>query len=436
MITFRALLATGFTLLASMPAPAQTVQQPPRPERPYRGIFAGGMNDSGQSLTGQATLSGGYDDNVLAQATNRANSSIRDSQEGSFGQFTGGLNYALTGDRGSVNAMAGTSQRYYPSLQNDYFKTYQASLGGMVRVTTKPEITLNQSVAYRPYTFLDVLPSAIEPPPGAAEITEPDFVPVSNHFVSYNGGADLRQPITQRVTFNLGWNYQTTDRLSHQFLRQTGNANVSVGMTRDLSLRLGYRYTRADYGDRITEVHRPDVGLDFARALSLTRRTSLTFGVGTEATVYQDRTRFHAVGNVNVLHEIGRSWTAGGTYQRGTYFVATLSEPITGDSGSVQLNGLITRRLNFSATAGASTGQMGFGSGHDFDSYRGSLSLSTALNRFMNVGVDYAYYKYVFDSAVVLEPGLASDINRQSIRAHISFWAPIFNKARRPNASR
>jgi hypothetical protein len=207
-------------------------------------------------------------------------------------------------------------------------------------------------------------------------------------------------------------------------------------MTRDLSLRLGYRYTRADYGDRITEVHRPDVGLDFARALSLTRRTSLTFGVGTEATVYQDRTRFHAVGNVNVLHEIGRSWTAGGTYQRGTYFVATLSEPITGDSGSVQLNGLITRRLNFSATAGASTGQMGFGSGHDFDSYRGSLSLSTALNRFMNVGVDYAYYKYVFDSAVVLEPGLASDINRQSIRAHISFWAPIFNKARRPNASR
>jgi hypothetical protein len=164
MITFRALLATGFTLLASMPAPAQTVQQPPRPERPYRGIFAGGMNDSGQSLTGQATLSGGYDDNVLAQATNRANSSIRDSQEGSFGQFTGGLNYALTGDRGSVNAMAGTSQRYYPSLQNDYFKTYQASLGGMVRVTTKPEITLNQSVAYRPYTFLDVLPSAIEPP--------------------------------------------------------------------------------------------------------------------------------------------------------------------------------------------------------------------------------------------------------------------------------
>jgi hypothetical protein len=435
MTTFRALLATGFTLLACTPAPAQTVQ-PNRPDRPYRGMFAGGMNDSGQSLTAQATLSGGYDDNVLAEATNRANSNIRNSQEGSFGQLSAGLNYSLTAERGSINAMAGTSQRYYPSLETNYLKNYQASLGGMVRITAKPEITLNQSVSYRPYTFLDVLPSVGAPLPGASELVEPEFIPVSNQFVSYNGGADLRQQISQRVTFNMGWDYQMSDRLSHQFLRQTGGANVSVGMTKDISLRLGYRYTRADYGDRITEVHRPDVGLDFARALSLTRRTSLTFGVGTEATVYQDRTRFHAVGNVNVMHEIGRSWTAGGSYQRGTYFVATLSEPVTGDSASVQVNGLITRRLNFQAVAGASTGQMGFGSGDNFDSYRGSMSLSTALNRFMNVGVDYAYYKYLFASSVVLEPGLARDVNRQSIRAHVSFWAPIFNKARRPNAAR
>jgi len=54
----------------------------------------------------------------------------------------------------------------------------------------------------------------------------------------------------------------------------------------------------------------------------------------------------------------------------------------------------------------------------------------------MNVGVDYAYYKYEFDDTAGLEPGLSQDVNRQSIRARVSFWAPIFNQARRNNASR
>jgi hypothetical protein len=54
----------------------------------------------------------------------------------------------------------------------------------------------------------------------------------------------------------------------------------------------------------------------------------------------------------------------------------------------------------------------------------------------MNVGVDYAYYKYVFDPLIQLEPGVPRDVNRQSIRAHVSVWAPLMNKTRRLNASR
>ena len=84
----------------------------------------------------------------------------------------------------------------------------------------------------------------------------------------------------------------------------------------------------------------------------------------------------------------------------------------------------------------ASIGQRGSSSANDFDSYRGTVSLSTALTRWMNVGVNYAYYMYAFESGFELEPGVESDVKRQSIRAHVSFWAPLFNKARRTNASR
>ena len=114
--------------------------------------------------------------------------------------------------------------------------------------------------------------------------------------------------------------------------------------------------------------------------------------------------------------------------------VETLPEPMTGDSASVQVNGLITRRVQLSGVLSGSFGQMGFGTARHYDSYRGSISLSSAITRYMSVGVNYGYYHYMFDDVVELEPGLARDINRQAVRGYVTFWAPIFT--RRANASR
>jgi hypothetical protein len=434
MMTARALLCWCLALLACVPATAQTLR-PSRPDRPYRGIFASGVDGFGQSLTASTTLSGGYDDNILADATQR--NTIRNSQQGTLAQFSGGFNYDLTGERGQLAAGAGTSIRYYPSLENEYFKTYNASVAGQFRVLTKPDLTLRQSVSYSPFSFLSGLSGVttadlIEPvaPP------EPEFVPVATQYLSYESGADLDARLTRRLSFNSSYSYRVSDRRDSRSWRQTGGVGFVVDLTRDLGLRLGHRYSEAHYPSRIHRQHSPNVGLDFHRALSLTRRTSFTFGVGTEATMTNDRTRYRAIGNVNVVHEIGRSWLANAAYQRGTYFIDTLDEPVFGDTANVGLSGLLTRRIQFQAVASATLGNAGFTVQRQFDSYRGSVSLSTALNRFTSVGVDYAYYKYVFDPSIELEAGVPRNINRQSIRAHVSFWAPLLNRTRRRDASR
>jgi hypothetical protein len=432
-ITTRALLVTGLTLLACVPATAQAPLQPTRPERPYRGMFASGVDNSGQSLTATSTFSGGYDDNILSDATRR--NSLQNPRSGGLGQFSGGLNYSLSAGRAAVNAGLGTSIRYYPSLGNDYLKTYNASIGAEILLLKKPNLTAHQSVGYRPFTFLSAFPGTGEPV-GASAAPEADFVPIASQYMAYDGGLDLNQQLSKRVSFSTGYGYRTTDR-TETFLRQTGSAGFLVGLTRDVSLRLGYRYSRADYGDRgVTETHRPDIGLDFLHALSLTRRTSLTFGVGTEASVHSGTTRYRATGNATLTHEIGRSWSAAAAYQRGTFFIDTLSEPSFGDSGSLTLGGLITRRIQFQAAANATTGNAGFSVGRRFDIYTGTVTLSTALTRFMNVGIDYAYYDYRFHEQIVLEPGVPRDINRQSIRGHVTLWAPLLNRSRTTNASR
>jgi hypothetical protein len=428
----RPLLATCLALFACVPASAQAPLQPTRPERPYRGVFASGVDASGQSLTASSTLSGGYDDNVLADATRR--STFRNGQGGSLGQFSGGLNYALVGERGTANAAVGTSVRYYPSLRSDLYKTYNGSVGGTLQLSKKPNLSVHQSASYKPYTFLP--PAETGATAGVSSAPELDFVPLATQYIGYEGGADLRHPLSKRLSFQSSYGYVVTDRLSKEFWRQTGATSFSIGMTRDVSLRLGYRYTEAHYDTQTVATHRPDVGLDFLHALSLTRRTNLTFGVGTEATVIRGVSRWHVTGNAQLTHEMGRTWSTVAAYERGTYFSETLSTPIFGNSASATLGGLITRRLQFQMGANALVGKMGFSNNRNMNLYRGSVTLSTALTRFMNVGIDYAYYKYNFDDQIELDPRLPTDINRQSIRAHVSLWAPIINRSRTANASR
>ena len=435
----RPLVCSCLALLTCLPAAAQT-QQPTRPERPYRGVYAGGVGEGGQSLTATTSVSGGYDDNILADATQQ-NSPFRQGQQGKLAQFSGSINYSLSGARGELTAGAGSSLRYYPTLEDEYFDTYNASIEGQWVALLKPQLTLHQSVGYQPFSFLsDLAPGPridpLNPDLLALVAPDPDFVPISSQYVYYQGGADINARLTSRTSFVTSYSYRMSDRASYNFLTQTGTAGFTFGLTRDLSLRTMYRYTEARYPNDTVQTHTPDVGLDFNRALSLTRRTSLTFGAGTEATVVRGRTRYHLTGNANVSHEIGRSWYANGSYQRGTSFIDTLAEPVFGDTGSVGISGLLSRRIQFDARAMATLGTAGFDQQSDFNSYRGTVTLSTALNRYMNIGMDYAYYRYQFDQGIELEDGLPRHVNRQSIRAHISFWAPLMNRTRRGDATR
>jgi hypothetical protein len=421
--------------MACVPASAQT--GPYRPERPYRGIFGSGVDALGQSLTANGALSAGYDDDLLADATN--SSGIQSGQGGKLAQVSGGLNYDLTSNRAQFSAGVGGSVRYYPSFENDYLNTYNAGVMGQVRVLDdKPTLTLRQSVDYSPYSFASSYSGHQTDPFAITPVAPPDldFVPLASQYFNAESRASLDARVSRKLSVYSSYSYRVSARDTTDSWYQSGDAGLKVALSRELGLRMGYRYSQAHYDTRVDETHSPDVGLDFNRALSLTRRTSFTFGVGAEATRSNDQTQYHATGNVHLTHEIGRTWTADAGYQRGTYYVDTINEPVFADSANAGLHGLITRRIQFQALVSAMIGNSSFNTDREFDSYRGSVSVSTALNRFMSVGADYAYYRYLYDEQILLDPGLPYSVNRQSIRAHVSFWAPLMNRTRRPDASR
>jgi hypothetical protein len=428
----RAAIALAFTLFACAPASAQF-----RPNRPYRGIFASGVDGIGQTITASGTLSGGWDDNVYAGAHLGQDNVLRTRQSGALTQVAGGLNYAMTLERASIMAGAGAVLRYFPSVTNDVFEAYNARLGGSVTLSKKPTVTAHAMAAYQPYTFFSALPepdAPIEP----AVPPEPDFIPVETQYVSYKAGLGLSHRLSRRFTFDSRYDWYTANRLGRDFWRQGADANIGYQLTRDVRLRLGYRISEGHYDDRIVRTNRPLIALDFNHALSLTRNTTIGFSAGTESTVIEGefRTRYRAVGDFSITHEMGRSWTLNGRYHRGTYYVETLPEPVFGDSARASLVGLLTRSLQFEAAATASLGSASLSSSRHYNMYSGLVGLSAALNRHMNVGVDFTYYTYRFDEDFALDAGVPRNLDRRSLRGHLTLWAPILNRTRRPNAAR
>jgi opacity protein-like surface antigen len=72
-----------------------------------------------------------------------------------------------------------------------------------------------------------------------------------------------------------------------------------------------------------------------------------------------------------------------------------------------------------------------------FSTYYADAGVSRALNRHVSIAVDYSFNRYEFEeTATLLPPGYHNDFNRNSVRATLNAWLPLFQRGRRGNAAR
>jgi len=133
---------------------------------------------------------------------------------------------------------------------------------------------------------------------------------------------------------------------------------------------------------------------------------------------------------------MGRSWSASVGYSRDVRFVELLRRAVFSDNLNASLAGLITRNLQASVSTTFSHGDVG--SGTENDSFLNALagaSLTWGLSRNIASSVNYSFYWYEF-SQPLLPSGFPTETRRHSVTAQLKLWAPIFQRPRRPNASR
>lgn len=435
--------------LASVAVPVWA--QSSRPGRPYRGLFSGGGGDTTQRLTATATLGGGWDDNLAADALGRSQVRVSDantSQRGALGQASAALLYNVNLSRLRVNASAGSSGRYYPSIVNRFLRRDFAVLSTHAQVGLG--IVANASVSYRPYSLHALFPelqSQDEAPLDEIEASpDLDLAASSEHLLTYGGGLGYQRGLSRRTSLNTSYSYRrrksTTDVL-RGFERQSAGGGVIYNLSSGLALKAGYHYMQAEYdrSGRLARNHVIDGGLDYRKNLALSRRTYVSFSTGTTASTdpvnERSRTRFHLVGGAMIEHEIGRTWQAAVRYSRGLIYHEAWPEPVFSDGVTAGIAGSISRRLTAQAIARAATGRVGFSEDDGgFDTLSSAATLTYGISRNIAVGLRYAYYLHRFERVIVLPPGLTDQLDRHSVRAYISLWAPLFQSNRSRNATR
>jgi hypothetical protein len=424
--------------LKFVPEQASTGQQ--RRQRPIHPLFGANRGDasSRQALDLRLSLSGAYDDNVFASRTGQQ-TGIYDPRLMRSGSYTAGtaqVSYRRNWRRSSFSIASANRFNYYPDMDYLTGTMHSGQLSFSTTPTRKLTLQATGNASYSPYYGMGAF---LAQEAFAQGYLVDRYGLTDEHNLRLGGNAAASLQLTTRNSIS-GDYYRsqvwfTQSLLTYEY--QGAHGVYTHRFTEHLSVRAGYGRRTYDYGQLWMTPpviqNNIDAGLDYSRALSLTRHTTFSFGTGTAAyTVRRSantpgHTYFRVTGNANLMREIGRSWTFRADYRRGLQMMREYPEPVFTDQAALSVMGYLGSRVNASISGAYTTGQPGlaYQAYHRFKTYTGAARLQLALNRVMALSGQYLYYHYDFPSDFPTIPGVPYRLNRQAVMLGFDFWVPL-----------
>jgi hypothetical protein len=396
-----------------------------------------------------------------------------DLQSGGYSTLmTTSADYARTRPRTEFGGALFTSFKYYPRLDRVAPVSHSAGLGLTIRLPQQSSLQVNSMAAYAPAYMYELFPRA--PVASAVEAipANPDYrIDLSD---SYTYGTNLTLAVgaarATRLTVTADYRHTDFHReiVTRPNLTTSGAAmRVSRGLSRNSSLSLEYQYRTGEYGfSGVTNEHRLALGADYAYPLSASRRlafhfnlspsllelpdsTALTTGPVSDALLNDTLTPslatrlYRLQGDATVDYDFGRTWRATATYRRGLEYLAVLTTPVFSDAARVELGGLITRRLDVSASGGYASGTSALSrdTKHLDDTQHlntdtAQLRVRYALKRSLALYSQYAYYYYDLRGQARFAPELPSAFRQHEVRVGFMFFVrPISSNATKGKTS-
>ena len=319
------------------------------------------------------------------------------------------------------------------------FMTHAVGAGFAMQFARRTTLFVNQSANYSPPYLFGLFPDVNPVTPGDIIAGGPNYVLDDTESLSYESIVTVEHGLTRRGTISVSGDYRYTDFLDNSRGRPDVSSSglrsqYSYAFGRNTAFTAGYHYRSGELGfgtTAVTSEQGLDVGLEYSRRLSPTRRATLNFSVGSST---MDLPSVPAAGIVEgrqsevsaeaaLNYQFNRTWMLRGAYRRGAEFVAELSYPVFVDGITATLTGDMGRRVHYSSSAAYSTGQgLQPGTQQNLVTYTGDVRLSFDVARRLSSFVEYLYYSYDFSQNPLLTLGIVNRVERNGARAGLSVW--------------
>jgi hypothetical protein len=123
---------------------------------------------------------------------------------------------------------------------------------------------------------------------------------------------------------------------------------------------------------------------------------------------------------------MGRTWRLAVIYSRTAGFNDVVFEPVTSDSLTASLSGLVGRRNEIGFRASASSGNVGASrANNEYESYVARAHWRRALTRYLAAQVSYLFYKHDFGRSVALPSRFPQALDRQGVNIGVTVFFPL-----------
>lgn len=432
------LVGTATGAQAQMPVPGGTGVTGMRSPAVFGGARREQPGTNHLSLGGNVL--GGYDTNVLADSggLETGTGGGLGSLDQTTSSLAGGsvqLSWSQNRNRVSYFGSAGASYRKFFDISDFDARSYDAAGGMSVQLTARSSLSVNANVTVQPFYQFGVLgggfAGGLQPATGVSSAGfVPDYQGAREQVLRFGGFAGYDYQLSQRTTFSA---YATrfgsrpvNDNADRAGLSDLGTTYVGARLTRrlttNLGARLGYGYSwfdtvdtqplLDDAGQESTSMHNIDVGLDYSKALSFARRTSFSFGTGTNiwrstggSNIASDgQTQFNIIGFATLQRQFFRTWSASLNYTRGTSYVEGYNEFMAYDTATASIVGLFTDRLDAGASVSYTSGGYLSVRGERVSNFGGGAQLQYGLTQNLAAFVAYTYTWLDVPGLPVAEP--------------------------------
>jgi hypothetical protein len=363
-------------------------------------------------------------------------------EEGGAGSTTAGphsdLDGSLTYDRHEGRAtltMSGRSVvRYDQSIDKVESTRNQESIDFAVN-GGRNKVHVAERAAYSPYYQFGASPGAAASAIDETSQAHGDFANAPLTAFESSLVADATRVLSHRATLSATYDWRST-LFNQSYLNfSTGHAAIAyenrIGRSLIFRAGYGYRTARSSFaGVQPVQMHDIDVGVDYRRALTLSRRTTVSFSSGSAMTPTSQGTGFHLTGDAIVGRQLSRTWTARMAFTRAVQVFEGFTQPMLSNAVTASVSGNLGRRVAFASSFGVAAGRAGGGGERSggYENRNGNVGLSVSLSRYTGLDAQYFLYGHRVDEQLIFAPDFPTTFMRQGVRVGLTWrTTPVVN---------